>query len=293
MASPTPASATTRRMKPTRRRVRSSSASGRASCNGEPLAERHREHSTCVSPRSASREEAALLSVGDLQCLGGDGELLLERREADDATLPVDDLDGDADVVHGRQILRSQEVAQRGRLNGGRPPLECRVDLRAQLVPDDDVRDRPTREERPPPPRPRRQVPGVCGGSRCSQHVADAAHRVDEPRLAAGLGLAAQVSDVHLEGVRRRVRSRSPKPGRRSATASAPGASCAGRARAGGTRCGSARSRARRVAPRARPGRARGRRSAAPDRRSPGAPVRRSNARRRASSSSSAKGLTR
>ena len=35
-----------------------------------------------------------------------------------------------------------------------------------------------------------------------AQRVADAADRVDEPRLAAGLGLAAQVADVHVERVR-------------------------------------------------------------------------------------------
>src|SRR2546423_3079423 len=35
------------------------------------------------------------------------------------------------------------------------------------------------------------------------QRVADAAHRLDQPRLSAGLGLAPQVADVDVERVRR------------------------------------------------------------------------------------------
>ena len=42
----------------------------------------------------------------------------------------------------------------------------------------------------------------ACPGGRDAQHVADAAHRVQQARLVADLGLAAQVADVDAERVR-------------------------------------------------------------------------------------------
>src|SRR5688572_25185242 len=54
----------------------------------------------------------------------------------------------------------------------------------------------------------KRTCPGApwwpCGapmGSGLLEHVADPTHRVDQARLALGLGLAPQVADVDLEGV--------------------------------------------------------------------------------------------
>ena len=90
--------------------------------------------------------------------------------------------------------------------------------VRLELVPHGDVRrqrDERHREadrdrgqqddpagQRPPVAPATDGVHGAAHGS--LQHVADAAHRVDQPRLALGLGLAAQVADVDLEGVRGR-----------------------------------------------------------------------------------------
>src|SRR5262249_53888440 len=60
-----------------------------------------------------------------------------------------------------------------------------------------------------PPPRPLRQRGGPPAGESSSlgrsEDVAHAAHRMHDPRLAAGLGLAAQVADVDLERVRGRT----------------------------------------------------------------------------------------
>src|SRR6476660_1854853 len=51
--------------------------------------------------------------------------------------------------------------------------------------------------------RPPRREPAVRGSSLLAQRVTDAANRVDEPRFAAGFGLAPQVADVDVERVRR------------------------------------------------------------------------------------------
>src|SRR5207248_10278757 len=53
------------------------------------------------------------------------------------------------------------------------------------------------------PPRPRRRVPAGRESSRLAEGVADAAYRLDQPRLAARLRLAPQVADVDVERVRR------------------------------------------------------------------------------------------
>src|SRR3954471_444702 len=56
---------------------------------------------------------------------------------------------------------------------------------------------------RPRPP-PRWPAAARCGGAgSCREHEADAADGVDDARLAALLGLAAQVADVDVERVRR------------------------------------------------------------------------------------------
>src|SRR5512133_1311580 len=51
---------------------------------------------------------------------------------------------------------------------------------------------------RPLPPRP---WPAVRGSSLLSQRVADAAHRVNQARLAAGFGLPPQIADVDVERI--------------------------------------------------------------------------------------------
>src|SRR4051812_23493584 len=52
---------------------------------------------------------------------------------------------------------------------------------------------------------------GSAPGRSCRpQGVADAAHRPDEPRFTVGLGLAAQVPDVDVERLRRRLEVVSP-----------------------------------------------------------------------------------
>ena len=77
------------------------------------------------------------------------------------------------------------------------PSTWPRSSLRTSEVDDD------RRERRPPRrPRPRRRAPAGGEGSRLAQGVADAADRVDQPRLAARLGLLAQVADVDVERVR-------------------------------------------------------------------------------------------
>ena len=124
-----------------------------------------------------------------------------------------------------------------------------------------------------------------------AQHVADAAHRLDQARLAAGLGLAPQVADVDLERVGRGAEVVAPDPLEDQLAGQHLARVAQEAARAGRTRCGSARSRAaaadlvgdrveRQVGEAQRLG-------CAP------AAVRRSSARSRASSSSSANGLTR
>src|SRR4051794_24465474 len=50
----------------------------------------------------------------------------------------------------------------------------------------------------------------LTGGRSLPQRVPDAAHGLDQPRLAAGLGLAPQVADVDLERVRRRPEVEAP-----------------------------------------------------------------------------------
>src|SRR5215218_9897880 len=52
------------------------------------------------------------------------------------------------------------------------------------------------------PPRRRRRGSAWPGRSPLAERVPDPAHRLDEPRPAAGLGLAAQVADVDVERVR-------------------------------------------------------------------------------------------
>ena len=52
--------------------------------------------------------------------------------------------------------------------------------------------------------RPPRRARGGSGGSRLAERVADAAYRLDQPRLAVRLGLPAQVADVDVERVRGR-----------------------------------------------------------------------------------------
>ena len=61
-------------------------------------------------------------------------------------------------------------------------------------------------------PRRLRRASSACAGSRLSQRVADAAHRVDQPRFPAGLRLPPQVADVHLERIRRRPEVVVPDP---------------------------------------------------------------------------------
>src|SRR5213075_3181009 len=63
---------------------------------------------------------------------------------------------------------------------------------------------RPPPRRPPPPTRPRRrpQAPAVSENSSLAQGVADAANRLDQPRLAARLRLAPQVPDVDVERVR-------------------------------------------------------------------------------------------
>src|SRR5204863_5826661 len=64
-------------------------------------------------------------------------------------------------------------------------------------------RTRRTRR-RSPRPRPPAPPPGPagCAGSLLAQDVPDAAHGLDEPRLAVRLGLAAEIPDENLERVR-------------------------------------------------------------------------------------------
>ncbi len=65
-----------------------------------------------------------------------------------------------------------------------------------------------------------RAGPGSAGcppsWSLAAQHVADAAHRVQQARLLADLGLAPQVAHVDAQRVGRRCRSRIPRRARRS-----------------------------------------------------------------------------
>ena len=63
-----------------------------------------------------------------------------------------------------------------------------------------------------------------------------------KPALPARLELAPQVTDEHIQRVRRRARRRSPRPARRSSRGRAPGADGAGRTRAARTRSRSSRS---------------------------------------------------
>src|SRR4051794_24300244 len=59
--------------------------------------------------------------------------------------------------------------------------------------------------------RPTVRASGSAPGCSCrSQRVADAAYRPDEARLTIGLGLAAQVPDVHVERLRRRLEVETP-----------------------------------------------------------------------------------
>ena len=78
-------------------------------------------------------------------------------------------------------------------------------------------RRRSTRARRRAPRQPRPTSARRARSSLLAQGVADAAHRVDQARLAAGLRLPAQVADVHVERVRP-GRSRSPRRARRSPT---------------------------------------------------------------------------
>src|SRR5690349_21661424 len=61
-------------------------------------------------------------------------------------------------------------------------------------------------------PRMRRRAPALHGSSLLPQRVADAANGVDQPRLAAGLGLASQVADVDVERVRGETEVVAPDP---------------------------------------------------------------------------------
>src|SRR5439155_2121486 len=63
-------------------------------------------------------------------------------------------------------------------------------------------RRRPTRSRSPRPPPPRQPAPAGGESSWPAQHVADAADRLEHPRLAPGLELPPQIPDVHLETVR-------------------------------------------------------------------------------------------
>src|SRR3954451_2934857 len=63
----------------------------------------------------------------------------------------------------------------------------------------------PSRARRRPPPTRRTTARAGGGSSLLPEDVADAADRVQEPRLALGFELAAQVADVDLERVRARA----------------------------------------------------------------------------------------
>ena len=161
-----------------------------------------------------------------------------------------------------------------------------------QLRPGRRSRRRATRAR----PRARRPLPPTSVSRRAEAHrlpqrVADAAHGVDQARLAVRLGLAAQVADVDVERVGARSRSRSPRRARRSSARVSTwrGLRMNSSSSANSVRVSSMRGR-RRGHLRACSGRARRRRSAA---RPPAASSRRRSARSRARSSSSANGLAR
>ena len=134
--------------------------------------------------------------------------------------------------------------------------------------------------------------PAEGHGRGVAQDVADAAHGVQQPRLAAGLGLAPQVADVDLQRV-----GGGPEVIAPHAVEDLPAGEHL--ARVVQEQLEQQELRARQLDQPlaaahlvATAGRARGRRSAGP-RRSPLQPERRSSARSRASSSSSANGLDR
>ena len=188
--------------------------------------------------------------------------LARQRRRAVAGRTPARDLHGSAACARSESSICPRSVAAHRR---GSAPTQREHDRRA-----DGERRRAAIRRRP-------------SVTWSAQDVADAAHRVQQPRLAAGLRLAPQVADVDAERVRRR------------AEVVAPHALEDLRARQhlarvleeqleqvelGARELDRA---ARRGGPRARPGRARGRRSAA--RRARAASVRRSSARSRACSS--------
>ena len=153
----------------------------------------------------------------------------------------------------------------------------------------DDVDDDRGDDDRQRDRRGRRRARAARGSSWLAQRVADAAHGLDQPRLAARLGLAPQVADVDVERVRRVPEVVAPDPLEDDERVSTwRGLSMSSSSSANSVRVSSIGSPPRRTS--RAPGRARGRRSAATSspRRSCAAAARA----RRASSSSSANGLT-
>ena len=150
---------------------------------------------------------------------------------------------------------------------------------------------RPQRRRRSPPrPPATRAASGGPGSSSLPQGEADTANRLDQPPLPARLELAPQVTDEDVQGVRRQRGVVAPDALVDQPARQAPGAGGEGRTRAARTPSSSARSRARHARRPGSAGRARDRRRTA---RSLPAPVRRSSARTRATSSSLANGFTR
>ena len=104
---------------------------------------------------------------------------------------------------------RDRAAARRRRARaGGRRPASRSWSRTATYTSADTISD----DDRPR--RPAERQPDVRRLMLLAQHVPDAAHGVDQPRLAALLELAPQVADVDGEGVRRRGRGRSPRPAR-------------------------------------------------------------------------------
>ena len=145
----------------------------------------------------------------------------------------------------------------------GRPLLERLVDLAAELVAhDEEDEDRGEHDREGDRRRRRDRDPGTeahdltppAGRSRRRARCGSA-------RLAAGLGLAAQVADVDVERVRGRAEVVAPHALEDDRPREHLAAGCAGRARGARTPSSSARSDRRRGAPHGSPGRARGPRS--------------------------------
>ena len=184
----------------------STSVSGRATCIAVPVAGLRAVKDAHVRAVDVVvGEERAAPAVGDRLHLVGiaepvrrcpaRGDHAVARRRAA-RTRPGRSSGSIGGSAPGRQ-LDAEPLADRPAARSQR-----RVDLAAQRVAHDDVgddraehdgdRDRDGGGER------------RCGGagSWLAQDVADAAHRLDQPRLAVRLELAAQVADVDLERVR-------------------------------------------------------------------------------------------